>query len=191
MVVVERKSKEERLTAVLDAALVEFGTKGYHGGSTEEIARQAGISQPYVFRLFGTKRDLFEALVNRCFSETLEMFERAADGLRGREALDAIGAAYMEQLLTDELRLRAQIQAYSACDDPEICAAVRRGYGELVSFAERVSGVEPAEISSFFAKGMLLNVIASMGLTPTDIAAGGVAAEPWAIRLLEGCRPPS
>ena len=188
MVVVERKSREGRLEAVLDAALEEFGTKGYHGGSTEDIARRAGISQPYVFRLFGTKRDLFEALVRRCFAETLTMFEHAAEGLRGMEALEAIGASYMEQLLTDQLRLRAQMQAYSACDDPVICTAVRQGYGELVGFAERVSGLDPSEISAFFAKGMLLNVIASMGLTPVDLAAGSVA-EPWAVRLLEGCKP--
>src|SRR4029079_6016094 len=93
MVVSERKSKEERREEILDAALTEFAERGLHGASTEEGARRAGISQPYVFRLFGTKKELFIAVVNRCFRETLEMFQRAAEGVRGEEALRAMGNA--------------------------------------------------------------------------------------------------
>ena len=181
MVVSERKTKELRRDEILDAALQEFGERGLHGASTEEIARRAGISQPYVFRLFGTKKELFRAVVARCFRETLEMFQRAAEGLRGEEALHAIGNAYVERLLHDRMRLQAQMQAYVACDDPEIRETVREGYGDLVSYVERVSGLPPAVVTGFFAQGMLLNVFASMGLT-------GGAAEPWAERLLAGCK---
>ena len=174
----KRKSAEERREAVLDAALVEFAEHGLHGASTEAIAAKAGISQPYVFRLFGTKKELFVAVVNRCFRETLDVFQEAADGKRGEEALDAMGSAYME-LLNDRTRLRGQMQAYAACDDPDIRSVVREGYGELVDYVERVAGLPPERISRFFAAGMLLNVISSMGLqSPT---------EPWAVRLLEGC----
>jgi AcrR family transcriptional regulator len=181
MVVVERKSKEERLEAVLDAALHEFGERGFHGASTENIARAAGISQPYVFRLFGTKQELFKAVVERCFSETLEMFRHASEGLGGPDALAAIGEAYMETLQTDRVKLRIQMQAYVACDDPEICEVVRAGYGELVAYAERVSGLPETVIASFFATGMLLNVFASMGLTDD-------ATESWATRLIDACK---
>src|SRR6476661_10666881 len=96
----ERKSKDVRREEILDAALQEFAEGGLHGASTEDIARRAGISQPYVFRLFGTKKELFRAVVNRCFRETLEMFQRAAEGKRGEEALDAMGNAYVERYLT-------------------------------------------------------------------------------------------
>jgi AcrR family transcriptional regulator len=181
MVVTERKTKEERREDILDAALQEFAERGYHGASTEDIARRAGISQPYVFRLFGTKKDLFRAVVARCFREALDMFQRAAEGLRGEEALHAMGSAYVERLLNDRARLRLQMQAYAACDDPEICEAARAGYGDLVAYVERVSGLPPTAVATFFAQGMLLNVFASMGLT-------GDAAEPWAVRLLEGCK---
>ena len=173
-----RQTAAERRESVLDAALVEFAEQGLHGASTDAIARAAGISQPYVFRLFGTKRDLFKAVVARCFRQTLELFQRAAEGLRGEEALKAMGEAYM-QLLADRTRLRAQMQAYSACEDEEICAVVRAGYGDLVAYVERVSAASPAEISRFFSTGMLLNVIAMMGLTELE--------EPWAARLLSGC----
>src|ERR1700687_2292389 len=97
----QRQSAGERRDTVLDAALAEFAERGLHGASTEAIAAAAGISQPYVFRLFGTKKELFKAVVARCFRETLEMFQRAAEGLRGAEALEAMGDAYVERLLND------------------------------------------------------------------------------------------
>src|ERR1700722_7194146 len=136
MVVTERKTKEVRREEILDAALQEFAERGLHGASTEEIARRAGISQPYVFRLFGTKKELFKAVITRCFRETLEMFQRSAEGLRGSEALEAIGKAYVELVASDPVRLQAQLQAYAACHDPDLCEAVKAGYGDLVSYIE-------------------------------------------------------
>src|SRR5262245_30930621 len=159
-----RKSKEARREEILDAALIEFAERGLHGASTEDIARRAGISQPYVFRLFGTKKALFIAVVSRCFRQTHELFARAAEGKRGAEALDAMGRAYVRGLKENRTQLLGQMQAYAACDDPDIRDVVRNGYGDLVAYVERVSDASPEEISGFFAKGMLLNVIASMGL---------------------------
>ena len=181
VVTTERKTKDARRQEILDAALLEFAEGGLHGASTEDIARRAGISQPYVFRLFGTKKELFRAVVARCFRETLEMFQRAAEGLRGPEALDAIGNAYVAQLQAEPIRLRIQMQAYAACHDPEIREVVRAGFGDLVAYADRVSGQPAEEISRFFAMGMLLNVFASMEQI-------GEGAEPWAVRLLEACQ---
>ncbi len=177
---VERKSKEARREEILDAAQTVFAERGYQGASTEEIARRAGISQPYVFRLFGTKKVLFLAVNTRCFRLTLEMFQRAAEGLRGEEALAAIGRAYRQLLLEDRTYLRGQMAAYAACDDPQISAAVRNGFGDLVAYVERVSGAEPEVVSAFFARGMLMNVLASMGLQDPS--------EPWAQRLIEGSK---
>src|ERR687885_2722189 len=91
----ERKTAEERRAEILEAARAEFADRGLDGASTDTIARRAGISQPYLFRLFGTKKDLFVASVEGCFAETLAMFREAAKGKRGEEALDAIGEAYL------------------------------------------------------------------------------------------------
>jgi len=174
----ERKTREERREEILDAAMAVFAANGLHGSSTEDIARAAGISQPYVFRLFGTKKDLYLAVVNRCFRQTLELFQRAAEGLRGEEALDAIGQAYEQLLGADRLYLRAQMQAYAACEDPAVATAVRNGFGDLVAYVERVSGLSPQDVSRFFAHGMLLNVLASMGAPGED----------WGRRLIAGCQ---
>src|SRR6266581_8455591 len=119
--VTERKTAEQRREEIIEAAFAEFADKGLHGTSTDAIARRAGFSQPYLFRLFGTKKELFIAALHRCYRVTLETFMRAAEGKRGEEALHAMGKAYRE-LLTDREKLLMQMQGHVACDDAEICA---------------------------------------------------------------------
>ncbi|MDX6408296.1 MAG: hypothetical protein QOE13_1367 [Gaiellaceae bacterium] len=180
MAVTERKSATERREQILEAALAEFAAHGLEGGSTDSIAKAAGISQPYVFRLFGTKKELFKATVERCMRGTLEMFHTASAGLKGEAAMRAMGQAYVERLAADPTYLHAQMQAYAASHDPEIREVVRKGYGELVEYVERVSGQPSDRVAHFFAKGMLLNVVASLDLLDAD--------EGWAKRLIEGFR---
>jgi AcrR family transcriptional regulator len=179
MAVSTRKSATERRDEILEAALAEFAAHGLDG-STQAIANAVGISQPYVFRLFGTKKQLFIATIERCMRGTLELMHTASAGLKGEEALQAIGEAYGERLATDPTFLRHQMQAYAASHDPEIRDVVQRGYGELVEYVERVSGLPSERVSHFFAKGMLLNVMASLELLG--------APDGWARRLVEGCR---
>ena len=79
-------------------------------------------------------------------------------------------------LLLDRSRLMAQMQAYASCDDPEIRAVVREGYGDLFTWTRaRVRASGRRSSAQFFAKGMLLNVVAAMDLLNSD--------EPWARRL--------
>jgi AcrR family transcriptional regulator len=174
-----RQTAEERRATVLDAARAEFAVTGYHGTSTEAIAKRAGISQPYLFRLYRTKKELFLACIERGFGVTREVFKEASEGLRGEEALAAMGKAYME-LLADRRKLLVQMQAYAACDDAEIREVVRRGFRDVYSFVEARSGVDAERLSQFFAKGMLINVIAAMDL--------GSSQARWARQLIEGAR---
>jgi len=177
------KSDEGRLTAeqrreqILEASLSEFAIHGLHGTSTESIAERAGISQPYLFRLFGTKKELFLACVERCFDRTQGTFRAAAESAAGDEVLSAMGWSYME-LLQDRELLLAQMQTYAACGDEEIRATVRRRYGELYRTVEELSGAGADEVRSFFATGMLLNVACALDLP--ELA----DKEEWAERAL-------
>lgn len=146
-----------------------------------EIARQAGISHGYLFQLFGSKQNLFKAVVARCFRQTLEIFQAAAEGRRGPDALQAMGRAYAQRLLKDRTQLNAHLQAYAACDDPEIREVVKNGFGDWLAYAEHVSGLPREQLSRFFANGMLVNALAAM-------FPGGLD-EVWAQELLAGCRP--
>ena len=175
----ERLTAPERREQILEAAVTVFAERGYEGASTDVIARMAGISQPYLFRLFGTKRELIIATIKRCFADTESLFLRAASGLAGEEALAAMGEAYIDEIRRSPLRLRAQLQSYAACDDPAIRAVVAAGFGELVRLAGQLTGLDSTRLSSFFSQGMLLNVLAMMGQIDEPQA--------WAMRLIEGC----
>ena len=159
----QRKSAEERREEIVGHALRHFALGGYHGTSTEAIARDAGISQPYLFRLFKTKRELFLACNEVSNARIRETFRVAAAGAEAGHELEAMGAAYVE-LLGDTERLLFQMQSYAACSDPVIQERVRAGYGEVVGEVTRLSGAAPEEVWQFFSHGMLLNVIASLDL---------------------------
>jgi AcrR family transcriptional regulator len=160
-----RKSADERREEIVALAIEQFAIGGYRGTSTEAIARAAGISQPYLFRLFGTKRDLFLACHEVCDARIIETFRAAARGVPRSEALRAMGRAYVD-LLADRTMLLFQMQSYAACSDPVIQDSVRAGYGEIVKEVTRLSGARPEEVWQFFSHGMLLNVIASLDLAP-------------------------
>jgi AcrR family transcriptional regulator len=177
-----RMKAEERRQAIIEAAIDEFGAGGLAGTNVEAIARRVRVTQPYVFRLFGTKKALFLACVEVCFAETQDAFESAAAGLSGEHALQAMGRAYGE-LVQDRSKLKMQLQAYAACDDVDVRRLVRRRYGELVEFVEGVSGLDETRVSAFFATGMMLNVLAAGDLLS--------AKDGWAARLLTGLGIPS
>lgn len=153
--------------SVLAAAVSEFARGGLEGTSTEAIATAAGISQPYLFRLFGSKKGLFLAAVKETFARTVAAFEAAAGERSGQEALDAMVVAYND-LLSEPSYLLMQMQAYAACGDPDIRVVTRRGFRDLWYEVERLTGLDVDVLRGFFAMGMLCNVSAAMDLTAVD-----------------------
>jgi len=163
----QRMPAAERRELVLDAAVADFAVHGLAGTSTEDVARRAGISQPYLFRLFPTKKALFIELVERCYRRVQDAFAAAAEGLTGEEALMAMAREY-ERLLEDRTLLLLQMQAYAACGDPEIRDATRTGYKRLWEQTERLTGLPFQTVVDFFSVGMLMNVAAAMDLPSVD-----------------------
>jgi AcrR family transcriptional regulator len=153
-----RLTAAERREEIVAVAIEEFGATGYHGTSTEVIAEKAGISQPYIFRLYGTKQGLFLACVDTCFDRTIEIFRAAA--ANAENPIQEMGRAYVE-LLGERSLVLFQHQIYAAAEDPEIRALARRRFEGLATEIERLGGVDPVV---FIGQGMLLNVIASLGL---------------------------
>jgi AcrR family transcriptional regulator len=119
--------------------------------------------------LFGTKKDLFLAVIQEAFARTWRAFEdaarsQAAGSIPGcNSVLDAMGRRYME-LLADRTLLLVQLQAYAACDDADCRLVVRREWDALHRAVARASGATPQELHHFFSSGMLLNVAAAIGL---------------------------
>ena len=166
-----RSSKEERRREIIEAATREFAIGGLHGTPVEAIAKQVGVSQPYLFQLFGTKKALFIAAVQRCFERTVATFRTAAaeagEDAGQADILMTMGAAY-QQMLDDRSLLLMQMQAYAACADEEIRDVVRDEMLRLVNFVQSASGAPEAAIREWLAYGMLMNVVAAMDLTEVD-----------------------
>jgi TetR/AcrR family transcriptional regulator len=128
-----RLSAPERRQAVLETACRVFFKTSYRGATTAEIARQAGISEPILYRHFGSKRDLYIA----CLDEAWRVFRAFAEEALAEKPASCLGAimdAYMEQ--RSKLRVvDLWIQALGeASDEPLIAQAVRRQILELHAF---------------------------------------------------------
>jgi AcrR family transcriptional regulator len=180
----KRVPAAERREELISAAVHEFAHGGLHGTPVERIARRVGVAQPYVFSLFQSKRELFLAALERSFERVAATFrDAAADYREGRapaecaDALDAMGCAYKEMLLSDRDHLMLQHQSYAACDDELVRAAVRRCYAQLVDLARELSGAEPERIDDFVRHGMALNVAAALGVEGLSVSCTWVAEE--------------
>jgi AcrR family transcriptional regulator len=171
-----RVPADERRRQVVEIALRHFADGGYNGTSTEAIAAEVGVSQPYLFRLFRTKRELFLACCEACHARIRGAFAEAAAEAPVGERLTAMGRRYID-LMEDRHLLRFQLQQYAACGDDEIRAEVRRMYADLIDDVRRLSESPEDQVWRFFATGMMLNVISTIEL--------GEADRPWACAWMD------
>lgn len=162
-------SGPERRAQVLAIAAKEFAEHGLHGASTEAIAREAGITQAYVFRMFGTKKALFLELVRSAFDRVSDGMREAAEDETGLNALSEMGAQYFD-LLADRTGLLLQLQGFAACGDPEVRDAVRECFARMWDTTEDSTGLEPVTVKTFLAFGMLLNAGAALDVDQVDAA---------------------
>jgi len=157
-----RQTADERRDTIIDAAIVEFAVYGLHGTTTETIARRAGISQPYIFRLFGSKKALFLAALERVCDRIASAFLAAA-GATDDAVLEAMGHAYVTLFAgRDELFLL--LQAFAASRDQEVRAVARDRNAALYRLVAVTSGADEEALRQFFGYGMLLTVAAAIDL---------------------------
>jgi len=158
---------QQRREQVLKLAAEEFAAGGLHGASTEALARRAGITQTYVFRLFGTKKALFLQIVRNAFERLIEGMSQAADQGSGGDPLAAMGQFY-DRALGDRTELLVQLQAFAACGDPEVREVVREQMARMWSATAEHTGLPSVAVKTFLAYGMLLNVAAALEVDEVD-----------------------
>jgi AcrR family transcriptional regulator len=180
MIVAARMSGTERRSQVLRIAAAEFANRGLHGASVEAIAREADITQAYVFRMFGTKKALFLELIGAAFDDFSDGMAGAATGAGGLDALALMGARYYESL-GDRTTLLLQLQGFAACGDAEVRDLVRARLGRMWDTVAGTTGLDPVTVKSFLAFGMLLNNVAALDVDELD--------EPWAAGVRTRIKP--
>jgi len=158
-----RHSAGERREQLVAAAVPAFAVGGLHGTAVSSVTRSVGVTQPYAFSLFGTKKGLFLAALEHGFDHLEDRFRTAAEGLTGEDALRSMGESYVA-LLEDRDWLLLQLQGYAACSDDDVRELVRRRYAGLYELVAELTGAGPERLTEFFASGMLLNVAAAMDL---------------------------
>jgi AcrR family transcriptional regulator len=166
-----RLTAKERGEEVLHAAVQAFATSGYQGTKTDEIARLAGVSQPYVIRLFGTKQELFLAAVRSVCERIEQIFREAA---AETPELSALGSNY-KRLLSERELLLVLLQGFSASGDPVIGDCVRERFGRIYNLIRDLTGATPQEAREFLSAGMLLTVMSAMQVLGPD-----AIPMPWA-----------
>jgi AcrR family transcriptional regulator len=168
-----RLTAEERSEQLIAAAVTAFSTGGYAGTTTDQVARLAGVSQPYVIRLFGTKQALFIATVEHASARVEQKFRAAVPDL------ESLGKAYDEILAEREL-VTVLLHGFNAGSDPAIGPVVRGCFGRIYTAVREITGASADEAREFMAMGMLLSVLGALQV----IGPGAVPAEPWMADLV-------
>lgn len=159
-----RTTAAERRDAVLEAAIHEFAEYGYHATKTADIAKRAGISQPYIYALFADKKQLFLACLQRVREQIRDAFCAAwQPGESLSESLTNMGRNY-RKVITNPDAPRCQMQGYAASADPDIRADMRQGYLEIFQLVSELTGADKGVVARFMATGNLLNVGAVLGI---------------------------
>lgn len=174
-------SSEERREQILAAALAVFGAKGYVGTTTDDVARAAGVSQPYVVRLFGTKENLFVAALDDALSRLLQAFGEAAAGAAPDELAPRVGHAYIELLQVRGLH-QTLSHAFLLGAHPVIGPRARDGFARVWEFL-REAGFDVASAQAFLAQGMMINSLFGLRL------ADDYDSDPRVHELFDACFP--
>ena len=157
-------SADDRRELVLAAATRAFSRAGYAGTSTDAVAKEAGVSQPYVVRIFGTKLALFLEVLERACARIREVFEavlaEAPFDPDNDDDWSRLGLAYTE-LLRDRDLLMVMMHGFSGGNIDEIARCSRDGMAGIYTTV-RSTGCSDDRARDFIAQGMLLNVMLSM-----------------------------
>lgn len=175
-----RMTASERGEQVLVAAIAAFAESGYAATKTDEIARRAGVSQPYVIRLFETKQRLFLAASERVCDRIEEIF-RAGAAAAGpasdpQERRDSMAASYNAFLADRQLPLLL-LHSISASSEPAIGTHIRARFGRIYHLIREIADITEAEAAEFLGSGMLLTIMTAMQVIGPDAAQTDWATE--------------
>lgn len=168
-------SAAERRPQVLAAAVTAFAAGGYAGTTTDDVARHAGLSQPYVVRMFGSKQALFLAVYGVALDRIERGFRAAAAEPGDAEPLHALGVAY-KALIADRDLLRVMQHGFVAASDPALGPTMRARMVSIYLLVRELTGATAEQARDFLARGMLINSVVSLEI-PDHLDESPAAAE--------------
>lgn len=165
-----RLTAEQRREQILAAATEVFGALGA-AGTTDAIARRAGISQAYVVRTFGSKEQLLLEVAGRAASRIEATFREAiagfGDGTTVDHKIHVMGDAY-KRLMMDRGLLLSLRHIYTLGADPVVGPAAREGFLGIYRLIRDEAGLGSQDTMRFMAHGMLIDTLLAMRLTDSN-----------------------
>lgn len=167
----------QRREQLLDVAAQLFATRGYAGATTAQIAKEAGVTEPIIYRHFDSKRDLFVALIERTGKQTLELWE--ADLSRSENPAIRLARLLGENpMVSSDGRVgyRVMLQSVSDIEDPLIHTAVSEHMTALHAFItkEIVRAQDNGQVEKRFSAEVLAWVLINIGMGYGVLEAMGV-----------------
>jgi TetR/AcrR family transcriptional regulator len=177
-----RLSAVERRAAVLDTACRVFARCSYRAATTAEIAREAGVTEPILYRHFASKQALYLTCIETAWQRVRAAWDEAVAAEPDPRAwTQAMAYAFLDfkeqRSAVAQLWLRALTESG---DDPEIRRYLRRHLREVHEFVadvirrcQAVGAIPPerdprAEAWIFIAVGLLTAVAGRLGALPPD-----------------------
>ena len=183
-------TSDQRREQIVGAAIAVFGARGYVGTTTDEVARTAEVSQPYVVRLFGSKEKLFLAAMNHAQDELITTFRTAIQGEpavadhNGDEMVARMGDAYVELLRVRGLH-QFLSQLFLLGGHPVIGPPARACFATIWRMLREEAGLDRDRAFSFLSIGMLINTLLGLRITQRYGEDSGMT------ELLDSCFPDS
>jgi AcrR family transcriptional regulator len=132
-----RLPADERRRQILDAAISVFARMGYAGTGTADIAREAGIGEPTIYRYYANKRELYLAAIGEGAREIREHWQQIRDGSPDPlAALQQIGVWYYGQMQRRPELLLLRSRSFTESPDGEALALVRDEFRSIVAFVQ-------------------------------------------------------
>jgi AcrR family transcriptional regulator len=174
-----RQTAAEQRERVLAAASIVFAERGYRAATTDRIAQAAGVSQPYVVRLFGSKSDLYRQVAVQALSrlettleEVIHTPSPAPDTLPTR-LQDAYSA-----LLNDDAFLAALFPSLLQGHDPQIGPAAREGFLRIYRLLRTDASLSTAEVTAILGKALLMSTLTALRIDK-DPSADAAELSSW------------
>ena len=157
---------DDRKEGLLEAAHAEFATSGYHGATTAQIAKRAGISQSYVYALFPSKKDLFLACQRRNHQRILRILDSAGAAVDEVEAQVLLREQYLKKVQDDRVDFLFRLQVSAAATDPDIAAEERRSAMAIFDRLMPLFGNDQEAVKTAMAVGLFTDMAIALGLPP-------------------------
>lgn len=133
----KRLPRAVREQQMLDAAVQEFSISGYHETSMDAIAARAEISKPMLYLYYGSKEDLFDAVLDRELGRFIEAVGADIDfTVAPRDMLRSTIGAYLNYI--DANRASWIVLYTQATSSPSFAHTVREGRERIIQMVSRL-----------------------------------------------------